>query len=171
MEDIMIDLLRLDERLIHGQVAAAWCKNLNCDTLLVIDNAAAADQFITNTLYMAAPANMKTFVMNVEKALNVLCDERSKTRHIFVVMRHIDEFVEVASKAPDIKQINVANYGKMSSSSKERKHYTSNLFLNEDELSELKKVLDLDIPSCVQMTPQVEKIPLDKVLANEGMTK
>ena len=167
----MIDLLRLDERLIHGQVAAAWCKSLNSDTLLFIDIAAAADKFITNTLYMAAPTNMKTFVMNVEDALKVLCDPRSETRHIFVVMRHISEFVEVASKAPNIREINVANYGKMLSSEEIRKPYTANLFLNDKEREELKKILDLDIPSCVQMTPQVEKIALDKVLASEGMNK
>ena len=72
----MIDLLRLDERLIHGQIAAAWVKTLPVDTLLVIDDTSATDPFLTKTLYMASPANIKTFVMTNEEALKVLNDPR-----------------------------------------------------------------------------------------------
>ena len=160
----MIDFLRLDERLIHGQVAQAWAKIIKFDTLLVIDNTSAKDDFLTKTLYMAAPSGCKTFVMDVDKALGVLCDPRCKTRHIFVVMRHLDELLEVASKAPDIQEINIANYGKLVKSSKERKLYTPNLMLDEDEYQLLKKISELGIPCNMQMTPTTEKKPLSSVI-------
>lgn len=159
-------MIRLDERLIHGQIATAWCKSLCSDTLLVIDNSAAADEFITKTLYMAAPLNMKTFVMNVEDALNVLNDPRCRQRHIFIVMRHINEFLEVIGRIADIKEINIGNYGRMIPSEKPRISYTSNLFLNEDEAAELKRVLAFSIPCYMQMTPSVAKTELGKILDN-----
>mgnify|MGYP002869913974 CR=1 FL=1 len=80
----MIDVLRLDERLIHGQVAVTWVKGSNFDTLLVVDDASAKDDFVKKTLYMAAPNNIKTFVMTTEEALNVLTDERSRARRISI---------------------------------------------------------------------------------------
>ena len=160
----MIDFLRLDERLIHGQVAQAWAKVIKFDTLLVIDNTSAADDFLTKTLYMAAPSGCKTFVMGVDAALNVLCDPRCKERHIFVVIRKLDELLEVASKAPDIQEINVANYGKLVKSDKERKLYTQNLMLDNEELELLKKVMALGIPCAMQMTPTSEKKPLASII-------
>lgn len=160
----MIDFLRLDERLIHGQVAQAWTKVVKFDTLLVIDNVSAKDDFLTKTLYMAAPAGTKTFVMTVDQALGVLCDPRCKERHIFAVVRKLDELYEIASKAPDIAEINIANYGKLVPSRNERKSYTANLFLDEEEHAILKKVLDLGLPANIQMTPTSEKTELKKVL-------
>ena len=121
----MIDILRLDERLIHGQVAAGWARVLKSDTLLVVDDAAAADAFITKTLYMAAPPSMKTFVMDYDKAIGVLTDPRCHDRHIFCIVRSIDTLLALAQNAPDIAQIHIANYGHIATGSgEERISYT-----------------------------------------------
>jgi mannose/fructose/N-acetylgalactosamine-specific phosphotransferase system component IIB len=134
------------------------------DTLLVIDNVSAKDDFLTKTLYMAAPAGIKTFVMTVDQALGVLCDPRCKDRHIFAVVRKLDEMYEIASKAPDIVEINIANYGKLVPAKNPRKNYTENLFLDEEEHAILQKIADLGIPANMQMTPTSEKVDLKKVL-------
>ncbi len=162
----MVDLLRLDERLIHGQIAAGWVKALpGLDTLLVVDDDSAKDQFLTNTLYMAAPANLKTFVYTTEQALNVLTDPRCATRHVFVIVRNIPTLLEIANKAPDIKEVNVSNYGRMvTNKGGDRKAYGGNLFLNSDEAAELKTVIDTGLPCYVQMTPEVGKKKLEDVL-------
>lgn len=162
----MIDLLRLDERLIHGQIAAAWVKTLPVDTLLVIDDTSATDPFLTKTLYMASQANIKTFVMTNEEALKVLNDPRCADRHIFVVVRTIDTLLNIAENAKDVKEVNVSNYGRLVTSGKERKGYTDHLFLDDDEAVSLKKVLAFDIPAFMQMTPSQPKTPLTNILKN-----
>lgn len=40
----MIKLLRVDERLIHGQVAFAWTNSLKADCILIVNDAVAADK-------------------------------------------------------------------------------------------------------------------------------
>ena len=164
----MIDLLRLDERLIHGQVATSWVKTLKPDTLLVIDDASATDAFLTKTLYMAAPAGIKTFVMTIEQALGVLNDPRCKTRHIFVVVKSIETLNEIASKAADVKEICVANYGRMQAANIERVRYTGNLFLSDEERAKLKEVLSTGIPCNIQMIPENPKTPLESILKDVG---
>ncbi len=162
----MIDLLRLDERLIHGQVAAGWVKQLPSDTLLVVDDESAKDKFLTNTLYMAAPANIKTFVMTNEEALGVLKDPRCAGRHVFVVVRTLDTLLNIAKNAPDIKEVQVSNYGRMVPSNKPRTGYTGNLFLDEDEAKKLKGVLSTGLPCFMQMTPTSPKTELAGILKN-----
>ena len=55
----MIKLLRVDERLIHGQVAFAWTNSLKADCILIVNDAVAADKLRSNSLKMAAPAGVK----------------------------------------------------------------------------------------------------------------
>ena len=45
----MIKLLRVDERLIHGQVAFAWTNSLKADCILIVNDAVAADKLRRNS--------------------------------------------------------------------------------------------------------------------------
>ncbi len=162
----MINVLRLDERLIHGQVAVGWVKGAKFDTLLVVDDASAKDEFIKKTLYMAAPSNIRTFVMTTEEALKVLTDERSRPRHIFCVVRHIDTLVTIAQQAIDVKEINIGNYGRLVLSDKQRYSYGGKFFLDDDEKARLEKVLELNIPANFQLSPQAPKQTLEATLKN-----
>ena len=60
----MFKLLRLDERLIHGQVAFAWTNSLSADCILVANDGVAKDKLRATSLKLAAPAEVK-FVVNV----------------------------------------------------------------------------------------------------------
>ena len=51
-----IRLTRIDNRLIHGQVATQWCGVVGANLLLVANDAVAADEFRQGLMNMAAPA-------------------------------------------------------------------------------------------------------------------
>lgn len=40
-----IELTRIDNRLVHGQVGLTWGSTLNIDTIVVVDNLTAASSF------------------------------------------------------------------------------------------------------------------------------
>lgn len=48
--------VRIDERLIHGQVAAVWTNTLNATRIMVIDDMAAKDEIQKIALKMACPS-------------------------------------------------------------------------------------------------------------------
>ncbi|HAQ1244562.1 TPA: PTS sugar transporter subunit IIB, partial [Enterococcus faecium] len=52
----MIKAVRIDERLIHGQVAMTWTKSLNLTGLVVASDEAATNDIQKMTLKMAAPS-------------------------------------------------------------------------------------------------------------------
>ncbi|MCP5699570.1 PTS sugar transporter subunit IIB, partial [Klebsiella pneumoniae] len=49
----MIKLVRIDYRLLHGQVVFAWTRALDIDHIIVANAKAAADAFITMSLNLA----------------------------------------------------------------------------------------------------------------------
>ena len=55
-----IRLTRIDNRLIHGQVATQWCGVVGANLLLVANDAVAADEFRQGLMNMAAPSYAQT---------------------------------------------------------------------------------------------------------------
>lgn len=68
----MIKMVRIDERLVHGQVALIWSRSLGVDRILVVNDKAAADPVQTATLKMAAPDTAKLIVLDRKKAKTLL---------------------------------------------------------------------------------------------------
>ena len=60
-----LSLVRVDDRLIHGQVVAVWLRALPADRILVIDDATAADLFLREVLVLAAPAGIPVEVLGL----------------------------------------------------------------------------------------------------------
>ena len=58
----MITLLRVDYRLIHGQVAMTWTQELGTDCILVASDAVVKDDVRKNTLKLARPSGVKLVI-------------------------------------------------------------------------------------------------------------
>lgn len=65
----MITVARIDERLIHGQVAYAWTVEYKSQAVMVIDDEVAKDAFEKTLLEMACPKGLKCFLWSAKKKL------------------------------------------------------------------------------------------------------
>ncbi|KOK90849.1 PTS sugar transporter subunit IIB, partial [Salmonella enterica] len=54
----MIKLVRIDYRLLHGQVVFAWTRALDIDHIIVANANAAGDAFVSMSLSLAKPAGV-----------------------------------------------------------------------------------------------------------------
>ena len=68
----MIVCLRVDERLIHGQVAMTWTKELKLNGLVVASDEAASNEIQKMTLKMAVPEGIKCIIKSVEDVTTIL---------------------------------------------------------------------------------------------------
>ena len=68
----MIKLVRLDERLIHGQVAIKWSRHTGVDRIVVANDEAAGNKIIQQSLMMAAPATAKVTIRSVADSITLL---------------------------------------------------------------------------------------------------
>ena len=67
--------VRVDDRLIHGQVVTQWVKVFKAQKIVVIDNNVAKDKMQKNVLKFAAPPEIKVSIFSVDKAVGVKFDE------------------------------------------------------------------------------------------------
>ena len=63
--------VRVDDRLIHGQVVTQWVKVFKAQKIVVIDNNVAKDKMQKNVLKFAAPPELKVSIFSVDKAVEV----------------------------------------------------------------------------------------------------
>ena len=75
----MIVQLRIDERLIHGQITTAWSRYLDVSRIVVASDKLAKDPLTTQTLLMSAPAGKKVAVKTIPDAIKLLSDPRVDT--------------------------------------------------------------------------------------------
>lgn len=63
-----IVLVRIDDRLIHGQVMTSWLNFTGANKIMIIDDGVAADAFMKNVLKTCIPANIKLATFTADKA-------------------------------------------------------------------------------------------------------
>ena len=162
----MVKWVRLDERMIHGQIAIKWSRHLGVDRIIVGNDDAANNPVVQQSLMMAAPATCKTAIVTVDKAIALCTDPRAENLKILLIVSSPDDLLKVAKAIPNIPQINVGNYGRIAPKhgTEARKLYTANLFCYDDEVAVLREVVATGIPCNMQTIPDEPSQDLGKVL-------
>ncbi|HES0321025.1 TPA: PTS sugar transporter subunit IIB, partial [Streptococcus pyogenes] len=92
----MITQIRVDDRLIHGQVAVVWTKELNAPLLVVANDEAAKNEITQMTLKMAVPNGMKLLIRSVEDSIKLFNDPRATDKRIFVIVNSVKDACAIA---------------------------------------------------------------------------
>ena len=64
-----LGLIRIDDRLIHGQVIAVWCRNQKFTHIVIVDDGVAGDPFMRQVLSLAAPPGVQVDVLSLADAV------------------------------------------------------------------------------------------------------
>ena len=129
----MIKLFRIDERLIHGQIAIKWSRHTGVDSIVVANDHAAANVMIQKSLKMAA--GIKTVIKSIDDAIKTLSDPRCEPLKVLVLVNSPEDALKMAKQVKGIPFINVGNYGRVApkKEGKERKRFDNNLYCDTDE--------------------------------------
>jgi len=165
----MIKMLRIDERLIHGQVAIVWTKVLQTTHIVLVNDSAAASEMQKMTLKMAVPNGVKFSAKNVADGIKLLNDPRSESLNIMVVVGNPKDALTLAQEVRGIILINIGNYGLLpgNQSGKATQELVRCVKVDADDLKVLKQIADLDIPFEAQLTPDTNKAEMKKLLRGE----
>jgi len=102
----MIKLLRIDDRLVHGQVAFTWVSALGIDCLMVANEQVAKDDFLKLTMGLAKPPSAKLLILNMQNAITWLNDPRSKNMKILILVNCVNDAFVLAEGVAQIESVN-----------------------------------------------------------------
>ncbi|MEE0108428.1 MAG: PTS sugar transporter subunit IIB [Merdibacter sp.] len=162
----MIIQIRVDDRLIHGQIAVVWSKQFNTTHMVVANDKAAANEVQQMALKMATPSGIKVLIRSVDDAIKIFNNPKSEKVKMFVLTNSVRDALKIALNC-DVQSINVANVGRFDSSDKKFK-LNSDVVCNPEELEALKEVSNLNIETIHWVIPTNPKITIKKLLENVG---
>lgn len=164
----MIPSIRVDDRLIHGQVALVWSKELNCPRIVVANDAAAVNDVTKMTLQMATPTGIKLLIKSVDDCIKVFNDPRAKDMRMFVLTNNVADALRIVKECPGlVESVNVANVGRFDDTDKSLMvQVTPQCILNPDELEALRELAKQDVSVYGQIIPTDPKTPASKMLAS-----
>lgn len=166
----MIVQVRVDDRLIHGQVALVWSKELNTKHIIVANDAAVESDALRMTLQMATPAGQKLLVKTVDDAIRLAKDPRGKEMRIFALTNCMKDVLTLVKGAPGcVAEVNVANVGRFDKSDPASKvQLNGTIMVNPDELAAAKELCEQGIPVFHQLIPEHGKTPIADLIRAAG---
>lgn len=102
----MIKLVRVDHRLLHGQVVFSWTTNLNVDCILVANDEVFNDSVQMMALKMAKPTGVKLVIKNMDDSIAAINSGVTDKYKLFVVTNKIADAYRLAKEC-GIQSINL----------------------------------------------------------------
>ena len=102
-----VTLLRVDDRLIHGQVVEGWVPFLKVDLVIVVSDAAASDEVQTALMKMALPPAVGLLVLPVADAPAALTSSKLAARSALVLVPGPAEALALVDRGVAIDRVNV----------------------------------------------------------------
>ena len=149
-----IRLTRIDNRLIHGQVATQWCGVVGANLLLVANDAVAADEFRQGLMNMAA----QTRFFTIEKTINII-HKASANQHIAIICESPQDVLKLVEGGVPIKKLNIGN---MHMAEGKRQVATS-VAVDDDDVATFRKLQDLGVELEIKRVPDTPAESTEKL--------
>lgn len=160
-----ITALRVDDRLIHGQVAMTWTKQLAVQGIVVANDEAANDNTQKMALKMAVPGGIKSLIKPVDEAIRILNNPKASRMRILVLTRTVKDALKIRQSVGEIGFLNVGNTGRFDGIDvSEKLVLTPTIMLTKAEQQALKDLVALDPKTCMQQVPNDEQKLVKDVL-------
>lgn len=106
---IKMVLVRVDSRLLHGQVATAWTKSTLPNRIIVVSDAVSKDDLRKKLIEQAAPPGVKANVIPVDKMIEIAKDPRFGNTKALLLFENPQDVLRAVEGGVDIEEVNVGS--------------------------------------------------------------
>ena len=103
-----IVLTRIDNRLIHGQVATQWTNVIGANLILVANDTVASNKMRQSLMDMAAPNGVATRYFSIQKTIDVI-HKAAERQKIFIICETPQDVLKLVEGGVPIKKVNIGN--------------------------------------------------------------
>lgn len=154
-----IRLIRVDFRLMHGQVIANWLNQVDGNAIMIINKQLSKDPFMNNVYKMAAPKGVKVSIFDLDTALEKIKSEKyTSNRKLIVLFKSVTDAKEAYDKGFPISELQVGGLG----SGPDRVQITNQIYLNREDTDKLLDMSGKGVKVYLQAVPKESELSIDK---------
>jgi PTS system mannose-specific IIB component len=155
-----IQLLRIDDRLIHGQVVIGWARHLNTREIILCDNAVVKNDWEKELYLSCVPDNIAAKILGITQTVAYLKDEAADPGSTIVLVESPLVIEELLDAGLPITSVNVGGMHFKDA----RKKYLPYVYINEEEISAFNRCMDRNVRFECLDVPNGKKVALEKLL-------
>lgn len=141
--------VRMDNRLIHGQILVSWKSALKLDHIIVCNDMVAKDPLQVAVLTAVAPSGVKVKIMSVKDTADYCLNPSSQNEKIFILAKFPEDGWGLVENGVKLPVLNLGNQAYVRNSKK----VSNTVFLTETGVQALKKIHDAGIKITCRMMP------------------
>ncbi|MGL5347627.1 MAG: PTS system mannose/fructose/N-acetylgalactosamine-transporter subunit IIB [Peptostreptococcaceae bacterium] len=157
--------IRIDDRLIHGQVATRWSTGLGATRIMVANDQVAADEMQKSILRMVAPPGIATSIISKDTAATNILAGKYASQKVLIVLKNPMDALDLMEKGLQITDINVGNMAKRDNTVQIKK----SISVTDEEVKAFKTLMDKGVNLTARMVPDEPDTLLSKFLAEAGL--
>jgi mannose/fructose/N-acetylgalactosamine-specific phosphotransferase system component IIB len=153
---VSLQLVRIDDRLIHGQVVAVWLRALGAKRIAIVDDATARDEFLREVLTLAAPQGVPVEVLEVAEGAVRLIELAASPEPVMVLVRSPRTLLSLRQAGVPIEVVDLGGLG----AGPGRRRLHRSISVSSAELAELRELEELGTRVEIRIVADDRPIPL-----------
>ena len=144
-----IVLTRIDNRLIHGQVATQWSGNIGANLLLVANDEVAGNDMRKGLMDMAAPSYAQTRYWTIQKTIDTI-HKASDKQKIFLICENPQDVLRLVEGGVPVKKLNIGNMHM----SEGKRQVAGSVAVDDADIAAFKRLQELGVELEIRRVPQ-----------------
>jgi PTS system mannose-specific IIB component len=153
--------VRIDDRLIHGQVSTLWIPHLAVERLLIVDDEVAVDDDRKAILHFATPPQCKLSIFDAAKAAEKLTRGIDEGVRVMIVCASPVPLATMLELGYAVHGVTVGNMSRRDGT----RELAKTAYVDDVELAAFDRLVAADIPVVLQPTPTSRKEHLAAAIA------
>lgn len=155
-----IKLVRVDHRLIHGQVGFTWTKFLQANCILIASDALVNDSLKMTAMKMATPNGVKLVMKSIEDSITALNSGVTDKYSLLILCESVEDVAKLASQVPSIKAINLGGM----KDGVDRKQVSKSVHVSPGDIELIQQLSANGVELTVQMVPDEQAVAITKLI-------
>lgn len=156
-------LVRIDDRLIHGQVVENWMKFLKINHVVVVNDFVASDRMQKTLFSMAVPDHAQTSILTIAQAKEAILNGRFEGDRAMLLLASPQDVLNLINKGVRIKEVNVGGMHY----SPDKKQILKAISVSKEDIRAFQKLDKLGVRLEARMVPDDEKIDIIETIKRE----
>ncbi|PAV28385.1 PTS sugar transporter subunit IIB [Virgibacillus profundi] len=145
----MIIKMRIDDRLLHGQVAYSWKSALSYEAIVIADDNAANDEVRKMALKMSNPDGVRLAIRSVEDAAKLVKNPKLQAMKVFVIFSNPKAAYDFIEKIDEKPVLNIGGMQKQD----DKVLLSPAVYVSKEDISYLDKIQEKNIEIEVRQVP------------------
>lgn len=155
----MIVLIRIDDRLIHGQVVEGWVNFLKATCIFVADDRVASNPFQRSIMELSVPQGLKAVIGRVEDICDLVRTAALNADRIILLFSNPADVLRAINSGLDCRALNIGGMHYIPG----KRKLMDVLAVDDADLAALKELAAKGIKIDVQTVPNQRRVPLEKI--------